>query len=170
MAADDCVLSALILAITAMLGWNVVRASDRADVPADQPLLLEPVEMRVQVIAHAIAMAEGYYADGDHDGRSLPYRLNNPGALKKPALGAAALPTWKDTGLIVFPSKATGWAALRLQVRGMLTGRSAIYQPADTLLLAAEKYADGDVNWAANVAQILHVSLTTTLEDLAANR
>jgi hypothetical protein len=171
MAADDRLLSALILAITAMLGWNVVRAPDRSDQP-DQtlPLPTDGVEVRVRVIAHAIAIAEGYYAGGEHDGRSLPFRLNNPGALKKPALGASLLPTWRDSGLVVFPTRAMGWAALRHQVRSMLTGQSAIYEPSDTLLLVAEKYADGDVNWAANVASLLHVPPTMTLEDLVADR
>ena len=45
-----------------------------------------------------------------------------------------------------FPTSALGWAALRHQVRSMLTGTSAIYEPSDTLLLVAEKYADGDRN------------------------
>jgi hypothetical protein len=169
MPADDRLLSALILAITAMLGWNAVRGPDRSDQP-DQPLPADGVEVRVRVISHAIAIAEGYYAAGEHDGRTLPYRLNNPGALKKPALGASLLPTWRDSGLVVFPTSEMGWAALRHQVRSMLTGRSAIYEPSDTLLLVAEKYADGDANWAANVAGLLHVPATMTLEDLAADR
>lgn len=170
MAADERFLSALILAATAMLGVHVARAADRRDRPAEAPAPPDAIEMRVQVLAEAIAIAEGYYADGEHDGRSLPYRLNNPGALKKPALGASMLPTWKDTGLVVFPTTTTGWAALRHQVRSMLTGTSAIYEPSDTLLLVAEKYADGDVNWAANVAELLHVSPTITLEDLVGDR
>jgi hypothetical protein len=170
MAGDDRLLSAIALAVTAMLGWNVVRVPDRGEHPPDRALPLDPLEVRVRVIAHAIAIAEGYYADGEHNGRALPYRLNNPGALKKPALGASLLPTWKDTGLVVFPTKAMGWAALRHQVRGMLTGRSAIYEPSDTLLLVAEKYADGDEAWAMNVAAMLHVSPTITLEDLLPDR
>jgi hypothetical protein len=170
MAADERFLSALILAATAVLGLHVVRGADRRDHPPDPPVPLDTIEMRVQVLAEAIAIAEGYYADGEHDGRSLPYRLNNPGALKKPALGASLLPTWTDTGLVVFPTSTMGWAALRHQVRSMLTGTSAIYEPSDTLLLVAEKYADGDVNWAANVAGLLHVSPSITLEDLVGDR
>jgi hypothetical protein len=170
MAADERFLSALILAVTAMLGVHVARAGDRRDRPAGTPPPPDTIEMRVQLLAEAIAIAEGYYADGEHDGRSLPYRLNNPGALKKPALGASLLPTWKDTGLVVFPTSTIGWAALRHQVRSMLTGTSAIYEPSDTLLLVAEKYADGDVNWAANVAGRLHVPPTITLEDLVGDR
>jgi hypothetical protein len=63
-----------------------------------------------------------------------------------------------------------GWAALRHQVRGMLTGRSAMYEPSDTLLLVAAKYADGDEAWALNVAGALHVAPTVTLEDLLPDR
>jgi hypothetical protein len=170
MAMDERFLSALIVAATAMFGFHVVRAADRRDRHAEPAAPPGTIEMRVQVLAEAIAIAEGYYAGGEHDGRSLPYRLNNPGALKKPALGAAVLPTWKDTGLVVFPTNAMGWAALRHQVRSMVTGTSAIYEPTDTLLLVAEKYADGDVNWAANVAELLHVSPTSTLEDLVGDR
>ena len=170
MAADERFLSALILAATAMFGFHVVRVADRRGHQAEPAPPPETIEMRVQVLAEAIAIAEGYYADGDHGGRSLPYWLNNPGALKKPALGASLLPTWHETGLVVFPTSTMGWAALRHQVRSMLSGTSAIYEPSDTLLLVAEKYADGDVNWAANVAGLLHVSPTITLEDLVSDR
>lgn len=170
MAADERFLSALILAATAMFGFHVVRVADRRGHQAEPAPPPETIEMRVQVLAEAIAIAEGYYADGDHGGRSLPYWLNNPGALKKPALGASLLPTWHETGLVVFPTSTMGWAALRHQVRSMLSGTSAIYEPSDTLLLVAEKYADGDVNWAANVAELLHVSPTITLEDLVSER
>ena len=170
MAADEGFLSALILAASAMFGFHVVRVADRRGHQADPPPPRDTIEMRVQVLAEAIAIAEGYYADGDHGGRSLPYWLNNPGALKRPALGASMLPTWRETGLVVFPTSTMGWAALRHQVRSMLTGASAIYEPSDTLLLVAEKYADGDVNWAANVAGLLHVPPTITLEDLVSDR
>jgi hypothetical protein len=132
--------------------------------PVESPAI---VDDRVSAIAEAIAVSEGYYAPGEHDGHSLPYRLNNPGSLKKPALEAAPLPTWKDTGLIVFPSTAMGWAALRHQVRLMLTGASTVYRPTDTLLGVAIKYADGDVTWGGNVAAQLGITPDATLADLA---
>jgi len=170
---EDLSLSTLVLAVAAVLSWNVIGGHERrsADRPLpDRPITSDAFEVRVRAIAEAIAMAEGYYATGEHDGHSLPYVLNNPGALKKPALGAAALPTWKDTGLVFFPVKEMGWGALRHQVRGMLTGASSIYQPTDTLLLVAEKYADGDVNWGLNVAAALRVSPIATLADLTVGR
>jgi hypothetical protein len=168
--AGDRILSALLLAVTALMGSNVLRVFDRPERNSDRALPADPLDARVRAIAEAIAIAEGFYANGDHDGRSLPYALNNPGALKKPALGAAALPTWKDTGLVIFPTKEIGWAALRHQVRAMLTGTSFIYELSDTLLLVAMKYADGDMNWGWNVAATLRVPPTTTLEDLFPDR
>ncbi len=150
--AEDHLLSTMVVAIMAVLGWNVVSSHDRR--PADRPGptidVMETsaeLEDRVAAIAEAIALAEGYYVRGEHDGRSLLYRLNNPGGLKKPALGAETLPTWLDTGLVIFPTSDMGWAALRHQVRMMLTGKSRIYHPSDTLVHVGLKYADGDANW-----------------------
>jgi hypothetical protein len=161
---EDRPLSALMLTVVAALSWHVLSGPERR--PADRPLPIDAFEVRVRAISEAIAVAEGYYAPGEHDGHSLPYILNNPGGLKKPALGAAVLPTWEDTGLVFFPDKEMGWAALRHQVRLMLTGASSIYEPSDTLLFVAEKYADGDVNWGLNVAATLRVSPVATLEEL----
>ena len=168
MRAEGTSLSVLATVFTAMLGWQVISVEDRQPpVPAQT---LPSLDARIARIAEAVAIAEGYYAPGDHDGHSLPYRLNNPGGLKKPALGAGDLPTWKETGLVVFPTADMGWAALRHQVRGMLTGTSRIYDLSDTLLHVARKYADGDLNWGINVATELGVTPATTVADLAAPR
>jgi hypothetical protein len=134
--------------------WSRLRT---AEVPEDN----------VEAIAQAIARAEGYFVEGEHDGRSLLHRLNNPGGLKKPALGADDLPTWQGTGLIIFPTPEMGWAALRYQVRMMLNGESEIYDPSDTLITVGLKYADGDENWGSNVAMNLGVSPTARLTELA---
>jgi hypothetical protein len=163
MSAEDRILSGLVLTIAATIGWSVIQVGHP---PAAPPSPIEAFDTRISAIAEAIALAEGYYARGEHDGHSLPYMLNNPGALKKPAHGAAAMPTWKDTGLVVFPTKLAGWFALRHQVRLMLTGTSTIYDLSDTLRLVGEKYADGNVNWGPNVATLLRVPPDTTLFDL----
>jgi hypothetical protein len=167
---EDRALSAIALVVAAALGWNVI--ADRARVDAiDMPAMpgtIEAFETRVMAVAEAIAVAEGYYARGDHDGRTLPYRLNNPGSLKKPALNAEALPTWRDTGLVSFPTREMGWRALRHQVRVMLRGRSRVYDPTDTLATAGRKYADGDPNWARTVAARLGVPADATLVGLVA--
>jgi hypothetical protein len=167
MRAEGTSLSVLATVVTTMLGWQVLTANDRAAVRAPSTLTLDT---RIAQMAEAVAIAEGYYAPGNHDGHSLPYRLNNPGGLKKPALGAADLPTWKDTGLVFFPTPDMGWAALRRQLRGMLTGASRLYDLSDTLLHVAVKYADGDLNWGVNVATQLGVAPTITVADLGAPR
>jgi len=125
---------------------------------------------RVGILSQAIATAEGYYAPGERDGHSLPHWLNNPGSLKKPALGAESLPTWKDTGLIVFPTERMGWDALKHQVELMVTGKSSIYDPSDSILDVAKKYADGDPNWGKNIARMLGISPSCTLGEIAGAR
>lgn len=159
---DDRVLSCLVLVASTAFAWLTI--AHRTPAPPIAPVA--PAEARVASIAEAIAKAEGYYARGDHDGHSLLFRLNNPGGLKKPALSAETLPTWKDTGLVIFPDPDMGWAALRHQVRLMLSGRSRIYELSDSLLLVATKYADGDTNWGWNVAGHLGVSPEVSLADL----
>jgi hypothetical protein len=166
---EDGFVSLMAIATVAIMGWNVISAGHRTEpVPAfEQHISFEGLEDNITVIAEAIADAEGYFVPGDHDGRSLLHRLNNPGGLKKPALGAEGLPTWMDTGLIIFPTEAMGWAALRYQVGMMLTGRSRIYHPSDTLTTVGLKYADGDENWGENVATRLGVSPDAKLTELA---
>jgi hypothetical protein len=160
----DRALSVLVVALCAAMGWQVLSPRDRATgaVPVDEEL-----EASINAVAEAIARTEGYYARGGHNGRSLLFRLNNPGGLKKPALNAEALPTWEDTGLVHFPTSEMGWTALRHQVRLMLTGRSRIYDTSDSLLHVGLKYADGDSNWGSNVAGHLGVSPDASLADLA---
>jgi hypothetical protein len=165
---EDGFLSVMAMGLVAFLAWNVITdgrglepLSTRGAIAADVP------EDNVAAIAEAIARAEGYFVKGEHDGRSLLHRLNNPGGLKKPALGADDLPTWEDTGLIIFPTAEMGWAALRHQVRMMLNGDSEIYDPSDTLITVGLKYADGDENWGSNVAMNLGVPPTARLTELA---
>jgi hypothetical protein len=167
MPAEDRLLSAAAVIASAVLGWNVIQGGSAPRIDPPLPDVPAAFEERVNEIAEAIAVSEGYYAPGDHDGHSLPFLLNNPGALKKPALEAAALSTWKDTGLIVFPSITMGWAALQHQVRLMLTGASRVYRPTDTLLGVAVKYADGDEHWGGNVAAQLGIHPGATLAELA---
>ena len=167
----DQLLTVLVLATTIGLGLEVVdarRASIVDTPPGDIDLVHvnDALEMRIDDLAYAIAIAEGYFSEGIHDGATLPALLNNPGSLKKPALDASDLPTWKDTGLIWFPTAEKGWAALRQQIRLMLTGTSAIYAQSDSLMSVGDKYADGDVNWGVNVATTLGVPAERTLAEL----
>jgi hypothetical protein len=166
---EDGLVTMLAIATMAVMGWNAIADGNRAEpLPASaHQISVEDLDDNITVIAEAIAEAEGYFVEGDHDGRSLLHRLNNPGGLKKPALGAEGLPTWMDTGLIIFPTEAMGWAALRHQVGMMLTGKSEIYHPSDTLTTVGLKYADGDANWGENVATNLGVSPDAKLMELA---
>jgi hypothetical protein len=168
----DGVLTALVLVTTAGLGLELIAARRPAIREAPRAGLRtvavsDALDARIEDLAHAIAVAEGYFAAGPHGGHTLPHVLNNPGALKKPALGAGDLPTWKDTGLVWFPDAEVGWNALRHQVRLMLTGASGIYAHSDSLISVGDKYADGDVNWGVNVATTLGVPPALTLGDLA---
>jgi hypothetical protein len=166
---EDGLVSVLAMGVVAFMAWNVISDGRSIESPAAHraAAALEVPEDNVEAIAEAIAIAEGYFVEGEHDGRSLLHRLNNPGGLKKPALGADDLPTWQDTGLIIFPTPEMGWAALRHQVRVMLNGESEIYHPSDTLIAVGLKYADGDENWGTNVAINLGVSPGARLADLA---
>lgn len=164
--AEDNFLSILAIIVVGWMTLSILGLHFRAGAPAKVPGSKE-MDAPVTSIAEAIATAEGYYASGIYDGHSLPYKLNNPGDLKKPALGADSLPTWKDTGLIVFPSEEMGWAALRHQIELMLNGDSTVYDPSDTLLRVANKYADGDLAWGRRVASALGIDPSTTLSDIA---
>ena len=164
---EDGFVSVMAIGLVAFMAWNVLADGRRVELLPTRSDTAQVPEDNVEAIAEAIARAEGYFAEGDHGGRSLLHRLNNPGGLKKPALGADELPTWLDTGLIIFPTAETGWAALRHQVRMMLNGESEIYDPSDTLITVGLKYADGDENWGSNVAINLGVSPGATLTQLA---
>jgi hypothetical protein len=164
---EDGFVSVMAIGLVAFMAWNVLADGRRVELLPTRSDTAHVPEDNVEAIADAIARAEGYFAEGDHDGGSLLHRLNNPGGLKKPALGADDLPTWLDTGLIIFPTAEMGWAALRHQVRVMLNGESEIYDPSDTLITVGLKYADGDENWGSNVAMNLGVSPAATLTQLA---
>lgn len=84
---------------------------------------------------------------------------NNPGDLKLGDVGAGIAPN----GVTIFPSLQQGVDALQNQVNLMLSGNSAYYNPDQTIEQAGNIYANGDPNWAANVAHYLGVSPQTTL-------
>jgi hypothetical protein len=162
---EEALLSVLAIVAAAAIGLGAIAHETRSP---RTPFAGRDANDRVGIVAQAIATAEGYDAPGERDGHSLPHWLNNPGSLKKPALGAENLPTWKDTGLIVFPTEQMGWDALKHQVQLMLTGDSSVYDSSDSILDVAKKYADGDLNWGKNVARKLGISTSCTLGEIAA--
>ena len=168
---NDRALSALAVGLVAALAWSVLHEPAPAVPAVPAPIYLSrsaPLDSRVVAVADAIAAAEGYYAPGLHDGHSLPYHLNNPGALKKSPAGRTDLQTWGESGLIVFPTKEMGWNALRYHVCTMLTGVNRLYSPTDTLSFAGMKYTGGDPNWGSNVAARLGLAPDVRLADLVA--
>lgn len=114
--------------------------------------------MDSKTIAQAIARQEGFYVAG-----SIPQRACNPGDLALGDQGYGLL----GEGITVFPSVQVGWNALLREVNLMLTGKSHAYTLDMTLAEVGLKYSGGDPNWGKNVAEILGVSETITLAQLA---
>jgi hypothetical protein len=112
-----------------------------------------------QAFAEAIARAEGFYVAG-----SRPQRNNNPGDLMA------------NGQFIAYSTVSDGWAALLNQVSMMFSGGpGTIYDPSMTIGQVAQYYVDGPnatgmspgaSAWAANVANYLGVSTSTTLNNL----
>jgi hypothetical protein len=91
---------------------------------------------------------------------------NNPGDM----VFADGFPTHgfaNSEGVLLFNNAEDGWNALCHQCNLMLTGKSHVYTLDMTIAQVGLKYANGDTNWAKNVALELGVSLGTTLADLA---
>lgn len=95
--------------------------------------------------ARAIASAEGYGTPG-----AIPTVANNPGDLK---LGGDTI-----NGISVFQSAEEGWNKLYRQLALIVSGSSNYYNLDMTIAQMGNVYADGDPNWAQNVARYLGVS------------
>ena len=82
MSAEDHLLSVAAILMTAALASHALRGGGGPRVGPPPAVQSEPsfLEERVNAFAEAVAVSEGYYAAGTHDGHSLPYLLNNPGS------------------------------------------------------------------------------------------
>ena len=111
------------------------------------------VDPKVRAIAVAIATAEGYYVE-----RSLPRRLNNPGALKDPISGQFRK----------FDTPEAGWFALYAQIERILNNRSMYYNTNMTIRQIAQIWTGGDNpdGWARTVARKLGVSPDTPINQV----
>lgn len=108
----------------------------------------------IKRMARAIATAEGFGVPG-----AIPTVANNPGDLVIPDW----TPTLGSAGIAVFDSVEYGWSRLYRQLNLVLTGGSAYYFPDTTIAEMGRKWANGDPNWARNVAGYLNVSQDTPL-------
>ena len=105
----------------------------------------------VELVAKAIAVAEGFYVEG-----SVPQRYNNPGDIED-----------QSGKKIVYPTVAFGWQSLYRQIELMISGRSRIYRPGMTWEQIGKLY-DGEtsyMNWTDNVCKELKVPPTSTLQE-----
>ena len=111
--------------------------------------------------AQAIATAEGYGVPG-----ARPTVNNNPGDL----VGWPGTPT-DSSGYSVFATPQAGWDALETQLGTISSGESAYYTPDMTIAQMGDTWADGDSNWAQNVAASLGVtsSPATTASSISAS-
>jgi hypothetical protein len=110
-------------------------------------------------LAQAIANAEGFNQAG-----SLAQTNNNPGDLTVDITGTG---TGTDAnGFVIYGSADDGWNALYTQVQEMLSGTSGIYSPTMTIAQVGQSYANGDSNWASNVAAYMGVATSTPLNQL----
>ena len=112
----------------------------------------------VRAFSNAIATAEGFFVNG-----SRPQRNNNPGDIMV------------NGQFVVYSSSSEGWDALYSMVYKWFYGGSVLYNPFMTIGQIAQIYVDGPnatgmspgaSAWAANVANYLGVSTSTTLNNL----
>lgn len=108
-------------------------------------------------LAHAIALAEGYFVSG-----SLPNRINNPGDMK---LGDRGWGVEEDK--TVYPDPQTGMDALTRECTAILTGASHVYRVEWNFLQVAVKWTggDNDGDWCKIVTDNLNIDPMTTIAD-----
>lgn len=112
---------------------------------------------RVQDLAHAIAMAEGFYTRG-----TIPNRLHNPGDLRVVRGYRFLGQTGTDRrGYAIFRNDRAGFAALTHQLDKIVEG-SSHYTVNMTIAQLGRKYAESGV-WARTVSRLLGVTPDTYL-------
>jgi hypothetical protein len=147
---------------------EVIESSDGGIVALPSDWTSEDVDMfsdKVEAMLKAIASAEGYYV-----ANSVPQRANNPCDLKVGNIGygtikKGVLDLQSKDGITVFPDANSGWARGRHQVVLMLSGKSHVYSLADSFIDVANKYAEGATEWGINVANVLGISPSASLND-----
>jgi hypothetical protein len=117
-------------------------------------------EHKLDAFAHAIAHAEGFGVRN-----TIPTRYHNPGDIRSRRGGRhyAGQVGLNRHGYVIFKNDAAGFAALKDQLRLMVSGQSKHYGADMTLERVARIYATGWKRWAKNVAKQLGVSPSVTL-------
>jgi len=101
--------------------------------------------------ARAVAYAEGFGTPG-----AIPTVANNPGDLK---VGGNTT----NGGITIFDSVEAGWNRLYRQLALIISGGSSYYTLDMSIADMGNTYANGDSNWARNVAGYLGVSTDAKL-------
>ncbi len=116
------------------------------------------IDAAVNALSLAIAAAEGFPKKD-----SIPARAHNPGDLE---LGDQGLGTINRK--TIYPDDAAGWRALRHECTLILTGRSHYIHTSMAITDVAMIYTGRDQasTWATEVAHLLGLCITDTLEDL----
>jgi hypothetical protein len=107
-------------------------------------------------MANAIGIAEGFGKPG-----TIPTRANNPGDLKNGNIGYGML-----NGITVYPTVEAGQMALQHQLTLIANGDSHKFTSDMTLTQIGQIYANGDPNWATNVAKNLNISPDSKFSDI----
>ena len=109
---------------------------------------------RIEVLTHAIAVAEGFYVK-----KSIPNRYHNPGDLK----GKCWTGHTGKGGHAIFSTDAAGQAALRYQLEKIIAGDSRYYTLNTTVTQMARCYAHNWRPWAKRVSASMGVTPDTKL-------
>lgn len=120
-----------------------------------------------QMLAGAIARAEGFYVPG-----SRPNRLHNPGDIRTNFLRTYAGQIGVDpSGYVIFRDDRAGFLVLQTSIDRIENGNSSKYSLHMTIAAFARVYVGGPGwhNWAVIVAKTLGVTPDTTLEDYLDN-
>lgn len=126
-------------------------------------------EQKLDAFAHAIARAEGFGVRN-----TIPTRCHNPGDIRSSRSGHhyAGQVGLSKRGYVIFKNDAAGFAALKDQLRLILSGQSKHYNADMTIAHVAKVYSGGSRAWSKIVSKHLEVPASTTLRtyfDLAPN-
>jgi hypothetical protein len=132
-------------------------------VAATTPLPIHPSMSRIEILARAIASAEGFGRRG-----AIPTRYHNPGDLK--AVRGFTYPGQRGVGKgghVIFRTDADGYAALSHLINKMIgrEGTSRHYRATMTLQQVARLYAGNSRVWVRNVCKELRVTPNVTLHE-----